>query len=62
MGFIRNVGDIPVINVFNAGLISQKIALKELKEMSETTGMFTNITDEYIVIIIIASIQNLGED
>lgn len=37
-----------MINVFNAGLISQKIALKELKEMSETTGMFTNITDEDI--------------
>lgn len=37
-----------IINVFNAGLISQKIALKELKEMSETTGMFTNITDEDI--------------
>ena len=34
-----------IINVFNAGLISQKIALKELKEMSDTTGMFTNITD-----------------
>lgn len=37
-----------IINVFNSGLISQKIALKELKEMSETTGMFTNITDEDI--------------
>ena len=37
-----------IINVFNAGLISQKTALKELKEMSETTGMFTNITDEDI--------------
>lgn len=37
-----------IINVFNAGLISQKIALKELKEMSDTTGMFTNITDEDI--------------
>lgn len=37
-----------IINVFSAGLISQKIALKELKEMSETTGMFTNITDEDI--------------
>ncbi|WP_061342966.1 phage portal protein [Clostridium botulinum] len=37
-----------IINVFNAGLISQKIALKELKQMSDTTGMFTNITDEDI--------------
>lgn len=37
-----------IINVFNAGLISQKTGMKELKEMSETTGMFTNITDEDI--------------
>lgn len=34
--------------VYNAGLISQKIAMKELKSMSETTGLFTNITDEDI--------------
>ncbi len=37
-----------IINVYNAGLISQRIALKELKQMSDTTGMFTNITDEDI--------------
>lgn len=37
-----------IINVFNAGLISQKTGMKELKEMSETTGMFTNITDKDI--------------
>lgn len=37
-----------IINVFNSGLISQKTALRELKEMSKTTGMFTNITDEDI--------------
>ncbi len=37
-----------IINVFNAGLISHKTALKELKQMSNTTGMFTNITDEDI--------------
>ncbi|EPS56758.1 TPA: anti-CBASS protein Acb1 family protein [Clostridium botulinum] len=37
-----------IINVFNAGLISQKTSLKELRQMSESTGMFTNITDEDI--------------
>ena len=37
-----------VVAVFNAGLISQKIALKELKQMSDTTGLFSNITDEDI--------------
>lgn len=37
-----------IINVVNSGLISQKTALKELRQMSETTGMFTNITDEDI--------------
>lgn len=34
--------------VFGSGIISQKIATKELKELSDTTGMFTNITDEDI--------------
>lgn len=33
---------------FNAGLFGQKIALKELQAMGQTTGMFTNITDEDI--------------
>ncbi|UUZ96000.1 hypothetical protein LJK87_17445 [Paenibacillus sp. P25] len=37
-----------VINVFQAGIIGRRTALKELKEMSATTGMFTNITDEAI--------------
>lgn len=35
-------------DVFTSGIISQKIALKELRQMSDTTGMFTNITDEDI--------------
>lgn len=43
-----------IINVFNAGLISQKTSLKELKQMGETTGMFTNISDE--------DIENADED
>jgi phage-related protein (TIGR01555 family) len=34
--------------VFLSGLISQKIAMKELKQLGESTGMFTNITDEDI--------------
>ncbi|MFV3013573.1 DUF1073 domain-containing protein [Clostridium botulinum] len=37
-----------IINVHNEGLISQKTALLELKEMSESTGMFTNITNKDI--------------
>lgn len=31
--------------VYQAGLITQKVAIKELKEMADTTGMFTNISD-----------------
>ncbi|SFU70916.1 DUF1073 domain-containing protein [Alicyclobacillus macrosporangiidus] len=34
-----------IVNLFNAGIISQKTALQELRQMSDTTGMFTNITD-----------------
>jgi phage-related protein (TIGR01555 family) len=34
--------------VFNSGIISQKIAMAELHEISYTTNMFTNITDEDI--------------
>lgn len=37
-----------IINAYNAGLISQKIGMKELRQLSNTTGMFTNITDEDI--------------
>lgn len=37
-----------IINLCNAGIISQKTSLKELKQMSDTTGMFTNITVEDI--------------
>lgn len=37
-----------VVEVFNTGLISQQIALKELRQMSDETGMWTNITDEEI--------------
>jgi phage-related protein (TIGR01555 family) len=37
-----------IINAFNAGLISQKVGMKELRQMADGTGMFTNITDEDI--------------
>jgi len=37
-----------IIETYNAGLINQKIALKELKQLSDSTGMFSNITDEDI--------------
>lgn len=35
-------------DVYDSGIINQKIAMKELKQMSDSTGMFTNITDEDI--------------
>lgn len=35
-----------IINAYNAGLISQRTGMKELRQMSDSTGMFTNITDE----------------
>jgi phage-related protein (TIGR01555 family) len=37
-----------IINVYNAGLMSQKAGMKELRQLGDTTGMFTNITDEDI--------------
>lgn len=35
-------------DVYDSGIINQKIAMQELKAMSDATGMFTNITDEDI--------------
>lgn len=37
-----------IIEAYNTGLISQQIALKELQQMKETTGTWSNITDEDI--------------
>jgi hypothetical protein len=37
-----------VTKAFQAGLISQKVALKELRQQSEMTGMWSNITDDDI--------------
>ena len=38
----------PIIAAYNAGLISQQAALKELRQLSDTTNVFSNITDEDI--------------
>lgn len=37
-----------VIGAYNAGIIHQRTALKELRESSDITGMWNNITDEDI--------------
>ena len=38
----------PVIEAYNAGIIGRRTALMELKQQSDETGMFSNITDEAI--------------
>lgn len=38
----------PIFEAFNAGLITKEIALKELKQQNEKTGMWSNITYEDI--------------
>jgi len=43
----KNIAD-SVINAFNAGLISQRISLQELRQSAEFTGMWSNITDDAI--------------
>jgi len=43
----KSFGD-NVVDVYNAGLISQRTALKELRQQAEVTGMWSNITDEDI--------------
>lgn len=48
MADLANVYSTQIIEAFNAGLISKEIALKELKQQSEITGMWTNITDDFI--------------
>ena len=37
-----------VTAVFSSGIVSQKTALKELRQMSDVTGLWSNITDEDI--------------
>lgn len=36
--------------LFTSGAISQKVVLMELKQMADSTGMFTNITDKQIAL------------
>ncbi len=38
-----------VVAALNAGLVSKRTALKELKQQSERTGVWTNITDQDIM-------------
>lgn len=49
-----------VCEVYNAGLISERVAMKELRQMSDETGMWSNITDEDIETAD-AKIHNQGE-
>ena len=37
-----------VTKAFQAGMVSQRTALKELRQQAEMTGMWSNITDEDI--------------
>jgi hypothetical protein len=37
-----------VVSVFNSGIIGQQTSLKELRQQSDATGLWTNITDEQI--------------
>jgi len=45
---IANVGTTAIIASHQEGLISTATAMKELKQLSEKTGLYTNITDEEI--------------
>lgn len=45
---LAKTGTDNVVAAFNAGLISQRMALQELKQQSERTGVWTNITDDDI--------------
>jgi phage-related protein (TIGR01555 family) len=38
----------PILAAYNSGVISQKTVLKELKQLSDVTNIFSNITDEDI--------------
>ena len=42
---LAKAGTENVIQAYNAGLVSQRTALLELKQQSERTGIWTNITD-----------------
>ena len=38
----------PIIAAYNAGLVSQKVAMMELKQLADSTNVFSNISDEDI--------------
>jgi phage-related protein (TIGR01555 family) len=41
------INNVNAINIaFSSGIISQEVALKELRQMADATDLFTNITDE----------------
>jgi phage-related protein (TIGR01555 family) len=43
----KSIGDL-ILGAAGGGIITRSQALKELKQSSDITGIFTNITDEYI--------------
>jgi phage-related protein (TIGR01555 family) len=47
-GDIAEKGSAPVIAAYNSALISRRTALKELRQIGDSTNIFTNITDEDI--------------
>lgn len=46
---LAKTGTENVVTALNAGLVSKRTALQELKQQSERTGVWTNITDEDIM-------------
>lgn len=53
-----------VTNAYGSGIITKKMALKEFKQQSRVTGIFTNITDEDIKNAVEEPLpdQNIGTD
>ena len=47
-GDLAEKGSAPVIAAYNSAIIGRKTALKELRALGDSTGIFTNITDEDI--------------
>jgi phage-related protein (TIGR01555 family) len=57
----KNIGD-SLNNLFNSGILKKHLVLKELKQSSRITGMFTNITDEDITEAENEPDLDMGED
>lgn len=47
-GDLAEKGSAPIIAAYNSAIIGRKTALKELRQLADTTGIFSNITDEII--------------